>query len=312
MLILWLLLGVVVIILGVGAFTFFAACRRRKEPNWLDFDKLKKTTYASCCDMIKDAAKWLESHQTREISVKSTDGLELTAIWVPAENAKGTILLAHGYRSVMLIDFSMVMDYYHQMGLNLLIPFQRSHGKSEGKYITFGVKESDDMCQWINYHNSDLFDGSVIVSGLSMGASTVMYMLDKELPDNVVAAVVDCGFTSPAAIIGKVFKDVMHIPGGFFVRIADIFARLFGGFSLYEKDSRKTLTKNSYPILMVHGKADKFVPCYMTEQGYEKCAGDKRLLLVENAGHGFSFLHDTQQYKRLVEEVVELGLNRTE
>lgn len=308
---LWLIPVIAFVLLAIGGYTFFTACRRTRELPWQDSEKLQRTMYAPYCDLIKQSVQWLESHQVQEITVKSDDGLQLKALWVPAENAKGTILLAHGYKSTMLVDFGMVMELYHKMGLNLLLPFQRSHGKSEGKYITFGVKESEDMRKWIAYHNANLFCGPVILSGLSMGASTMMYMLDRKLPDNVVAAIVDCGFTSPAAIISKVFKDTVHFPGGFFVRIADLYARLFAGFSLYEKDSRRTLEKNGYPILMVHGIADDFVPCYMTEQGYEKCAGNKRLLLVEKAGHGLSFLYDTERYKCLVEEVIDLGLNRT-
>lgn len=304
----WLILAISLAILGIGGYTFFTACKRTKELPWLEPEKLQKTMYAPYCELIGKSAKWLETHQAQEISTQSVDGLQLKALWVPAENAKGTILLAHGYKSTMLVDFGMVMDMYHDQGLNLLLPFQRSHGKSQGKYITFGVKESEDMCQWLAYHNEKLSDVPVVLSGLSMGASTVMYMLDKKLPDNVVAAIVDCGFTSPAAIIGKVFRDTVHIPGGFFVGIANLYAKIFAGFSLYEKDSRITLAANRYPILMVHGMADDFVPCYMTEQGYEKCTGDKQILLVEKAGHGLSFLHNTEEYKRLVLDVLSRSL----
>ena len=51
---------------------------------------------------------------------------------------------------------------------------------------------------------------------------------------------------------------------------------------------------------MVHGLDDGFVPCEMTQQGYDACAGEKELYLVEGADHGLSFLTDSQRYKERV------------
>ena len=92
--------------------------------------------------MASDA--WLKDHNAQDVYVNSNDGLKLHAFWIPAENARGTILLAHGYRSTMLVDFGLAFAFYHALGMNILVPNQRAHGESEGRYITFGVKESED------------------------------------------------------------------------------------------------------------------------------------------------------------------------
>ena len=303
---------ILLVCLAIGGYTFFAACKRKKEYSWHDSGAIQNTSYAPYINLITQSTQWLDSHLAKEVFITSNDGLKLCALWIPAENARGTILLAHGYRSTMLVDFGGVMDFYHNLGLNLLIPYQRSHGKSEGKYITFGVLESKDMLRWVDFHNSSLACCPMILSGLSMGASTVMYMLDQTLPANVVAAIVDCGFTSPAEIIGKVFHDVTHVRGSFFVRIADIYARIFAKFSLYEKDSRMTLKYNSLPILMVHGKADDFVPSYMSEQAFACAGGKKHLLLAEDAGHGLSFLRSREEYISLIHEILDTTLAEQE
>lgn len=55
------------------------------------------------------------------------------------------------------------------MGLNVLLVDQRSHGESEGRLITFGVKERRDVVTWIDYvleHFGD--DTEIFLSGLSM------------------------------------------------------------------------------------------------------------------------------------------------
>ena len=288
-----------------GVYIFIVACVRFKELTWLDPESIMGTGYEKYNKLIHDSHNWLLDHDAQDVYVKSYDGLILHGLWVPAEKAKGTIILAHGYKSTMLVDFGMVLDLYHNLGMNLLLPEQRAHGKSEGKLITFGVKESRDMVEWIHYHNNELGAHQIILSGLSMGASTMMYLADQRLPSNVKGLVVDCGFTSPADIISVIFKRVIHIPAKPFILAADLCARIVGGFSLYERNSVKIMPHNRLPIIMVHGKKDDFVPCYMTERAYNVCSGDKKLLLVDDAGHGVSFLYAKKKYTDLVIEFLE-------
>ena len=240
--------------------------------------------------------------------ITSKDGLRLHAYWIPAENPRGTILLAHGYRSTMLVDFGLAFVFYHTLGMNILVPDQRSHGASEGKFITFGVNESDDMRRWIEFHNANFGMYQMILSGISMGASTMLYLVDCDLPANVKCLIADCGFTSPWEILSSVFRSVVHLPAAPTLWAANVFAKVIAGFSLRGKDSRKTLANAKLPILMIHGDADDFVPCEMTKEGFACCTGIKELLLIENAGHGISFLVDKKRYTTAVIAFLEKHL----
>lgn len=299
-LVLYILIVFALLILVSGGYTFVTACVRRKELPWLDEKAMKKTSYGKYYENIVIGDKFLKENATQELQMESYDGLKLHAVWVPAENPKGTILLAHGYRSSKIVDFSMAFGMYHAMGMNILLPDQRAHGKSKGKYITFGVKESRDMADWVSYHNKTFGEFPLILSGLSMGASTMLYLADKDLPDNVKGIIADCGFTSPREIIKSVFKRVIHLPAAPTLWVADLFARLFAGFGLSEKDTRKILPNSKLPVLLVHGVDDGFVPCEMTEQAYAVCKDPKKLLLVEGADHGVSFLVAKERYVQTV------------
>jgi len=207
-----------------------------------------------------------------------------------------------------LVDFGLAFAFYHALGMNILVPHQRSHGKSEGRYITFGVKESEDMQCWIDYHNKTYGDYQMVLSGLSMGASTVLYLADQTLPDNVKCIIADCGFTSPKAILDAVFRSVVHVPSGATLLVTDVLTRFFAKFSLNQKDTRKILTSAKLPVLMIHGEADDYVPCFMTKQGFEACAGEKELLIVEGAGHGLSCLVDKETYTKRILAFLEKHL----
>jgi len=292
--------AVLLVFFGVGWYLFHRACARVPDLPWLDREAILKTNYAPHADLIQRSHEWLLDHGAKNVWTQSEDGLRLHGLWVEAEEAVGTAVLVHGYHSTKLVDFGGSMAYFHRQGLNLLLVDQRAHGESEGRYVTFGVKESRDMLCWLRFLEKELWEGPVILSGLSMGASTVMFMADEELPSSVKALLVDCGFSSPAAIIGKVFRDVAHLPPVPWIWAAELFARAFAGFSLWEKSSITSLGKNRLPILMAHGKADDFVPCVMTEEAYAACGGEKTLHLVEGAGHGLSFLVDKKGYAAAV------------
>lgn len=305
----WCLLGLLVTVILVGYYVFVKACVRRKELPWMVEEEIKKTGYGKYYNCIVASDGWLKEHNAQDVFVNSADGLKLHGYWVPADNPRGTILLAHGYRSTFLVDFGLAFAFYHALGMNILVPHQRSHGESEGKYITFGVKESEDMKCWIDYHNDTFGDYQMILSGLSMGASTMLYLADQKLPSNVKCIIADCGFTSPKSILDKVFRSVVHVPSGPFLWAADLFARLLADFSLSQKDTLTVLPEAKLPVLMIHGLEDDFVPCDMTQQGFEVCRGDKELLLMAHAGHGTSFLSNKEKYTKTVIAFLEKHLD---
>ena len=304
----YILVGFIFLVLLSGAYVFVQACVRRKELPWMVEDEIKKTSYGKYYKCILASDEWLKNHNAQDIYVTSKDGLRLHGYWIPADKPRGTVLLAHGYRSTILVDFGLAFVFYHALGMNILVPHQRGHALSEGKYITFGVKESDDMRCWIDYHNNTFGMYQMILSGLSMGASTVLYLANQELAQNVKCIIADCGFTSPWAILDKVYHAVVHLPSGPSLWAAELFARIFAGFSFSQKDTRKVLNGSKLPVLMIHGLNDDFVPCEMTQQGFNACVGEKELLLVENAGHGTSFLVDRETYTKRVITFLEKHL----
>ena len=156
------------------------------------------------------------------------------------------------------------------------------------------------MQQWIRFHNRKHAAVPLVLYGISMGASTMLYLADRKLPDNVRGIIADCGFTSPKEIISSVYRSVLHLPAKPSVWMAGLLAKVFAGFSFAECDARKSLKDSNLPVLLIHGEEDSFVPCSMSEESYEACSGEKKLLLVPKAEHGLSFLADGLRYTAAV------------
>ncbi len=241
-----------------------------------------------------------------DVSITSDDGLELVGTWYPAENAVRTVILAHGYHSSWQKDFGGMAPWYHENGANLLMIEERAHRRSEGRWITMGIRESEDIVRWAEFLNRTYGDQlPLYFHGVSMGAATVLMAQGQILPPNTAGIIADCGFTSPWDIAYSVVKQSMGILAKPLLFRANLFAKSIVGIDLKEKNTEKILAHAKIPTLFIHGTGDTFVPCDMTVKNYSAAACEKRLILVPDAPHAMSWYYDTERYKKAVEEFFE-------
>ena len=263
--------------------------------------------------MIKDnpkkASAWIDANESEDVFIKTFDNLTLKGKFVKNKNAKGTIIVVHGYRGHYIGDYSIVLPLFFSFGYNLLMFRHRAQGESQGKYITFGAFEHKDLLSVIEYHNANYGEIPVFISGISMGASTALYTVDKNLPKNVKGISADCGFSSPYDIILKEVSKTLKFNAKFLMLGVNLWCRLIAKFDLKEYSSIKTVKNSKVPILFIHGKKDELVPYEMTMKTYDACTQDKDLVIVENAGHGTSFLVDEQKVKTALINFFDKHLN---
>lgn len=250
-------------------------------------------------DVMRSGEEWIRAQPMETVFIQSHDGLKLAAHYLDAHSKK-TLILLHGYRSCAYRDFSCVAEYYRSLGFNLLFVDQRAHGESEGKYICFGVLERLDCVRWAEYIDRRV-GGEIFLDGISMGASTVLMAAGERLPASVRGMIADCGFTSPAAIMKKVMTTDLHIPSWPLFPLVSTLIRLRAGFDVESHSTVQAMKRNRLPVLFLHGTADRFVPCDMTEEAYAACLSEKELILVEGAGHGTSYLVDEARCRNALE-----------
>ncbi|MBQ3229714.1 MAG: alpha/beta hydrolase [Clostridia bacterium] len=238
------------------------------------------------------------------VSTAARDGLKLNGNYYESKNANENAILQiefHGYRGSAYRDFCGGTRIALEAGCNVLAVEQRANGESESSTITFGIKERFDCLCWIDYAIKRFgSDVRIILSGVSMGAATVLMAAGEVLPENVIGIIADCPYSSPLDIIEKVGGD-MGLPkkaAGLFSLIG---ARLFGGFNLRESSAVEAVKKTDLPILIFHGEDDNFVPCEMSRR-IAKAGKTVRLETFPEAAHALSFIKDEPRYRALLAE----------
>lgn len=239
---------------------------------------------------------------SEDFTITSLDGLALRGKYY--EYAPGAVIeiMFHGYRGSAERDLCGGVQRCFKLGHSALIVDQRCSGKSQGNVITFGVNESRDCLDWMNFAIGHFGpDCRLILTGISMGASTVMIAAGEELPENVIGVLADCGYTSAKAIIKKVIRQ-LKLPADLSYPFVKLGARLYGHFDLEKYSPIEALKKCKVPVIFFHGEADDYVPCDMSRENYAACTGKKHLVTVPGAGHGLSIMFDPEGYRAAMKE----------
>lgn len=238
------------------------------------------------------------------VTIYSHDGLKLSGRYYHIKDGAPLDIGFHGYRSSPMTDFSGGSELSFQMGHNVLLVDQRAHGKSEGRTISFGIQERQDLMCWVKYAVERFGpDTKIVLYGISMGGATVLLASEQELPDNVKGIIADCPYSAPIDIILHVGKD-MPIPAWLIRPFAILGAKIFGGFDLCESDARTAVQNTRVPILIIHGEADGFVPCEMSDIAAQNPKMVTRHT-VPGADHGISYLVDTPRYRQIVTDFMQ-------
>jgi len=251
-------------------------------------------------DVVKHCVAKVMAEPYEEVHVTSRDGLKLAGKYYHLQDGAPLLIFFHGYRCCAIRDGNGIFLYARKLGYNVLLVDQRGHMKSEGKTITFGVKERYDCLEWVEYMVKRFGTGQkILLAGLSMGAATVLMAADVGLPDNVKGIIADCGYSSPEKILKSVMK-ALHFPVRFTYWLAKIGAKLIGGFDIEEASALKALQNTNIPVLLIHGDDDRFVPCSMSKECCKANCEHVELVLIKGAGHGMSHCVDAKTYEEAV------------
>ncbi len=306
-----IILLLVIAFFALSHYGFKRAIARGRELNIYDRTSLKGTSWDQFYEPIMEGIRWIHEQEAEEIWQTSYDGLHLHARLLKHPEAEGTVIMFHGYRTNADVDFSAAAHIYYGCKNNLLLIDQRACGKSEGDYIGFGVLERHDAKLWADYV-ADRFglQHRIILSGLSMGASTVLMALSLPLPKSVCGIVADSAFSSPRDIILNVIKSSFHINGKLLIAGIDFWARKKAGYALDEMSTITAVTGNTIPILFAHGTKDSRVPLDMTLQAADRTAGETILLITEGGEHGLSYLLDHERYVPALKDLCSRKVSR--
>lgn len=254
-------------------------------------------------EKMREWLKAVDALPQEQVSITSFDGLTLRGLYFEQAPGAPTELMFHGYRGSARRDLAGGVIRRMALGHNVILIDQRAGGASDGHITTFGIRESRDCLCWVDYAVQRFGpDCRLILTGISMGASTVLMAAGNPLPPQVVGVLADCGYTSARDIMYHVMQQ-LRLPPALLYPLIRLSGRLFGGFDIEDAVPRRALAQCTVPVIFYHGEEDAFVPCHMSRENYDACAAPKRLHLIPGADHGMSYPTDPEKYIAALREM---------
>ncbi|MBR2891394.1 MAG: alpha/beta fold hydrolase [Bacilli bacterium] len=240
-------------------------------------------------------------HQMLEINSK--DNLILKAIYYPNGNGSNvTVICIHGYTSHAEREWAFPGLFYLSLGYNVLIPYQRAHGLSEGKYISFGALEHMDMIDWVNKINEMNPNGKIIIHGSSMGGGIVLD-LSKIKMENVKCLIADAPSVSIERFFKNVSKEVFKSNSDKIAFYAiERFKKEFG-YDVGEFESVEIVANSQYPILLSAGSNEHLEKLFETIKRVNP--NETNIVILPDCNHGNGMYKQTELYQCSIKQFLD-------
>lgn len=235
---------------------------------------------------------------------------KLHAYFIPnPKNTKKVAVIAHGYKG-SAASMAASAKLFYDDGFTVLVPDDRAHGLSSGKYINFGWLDRLDYADWLDHLIARLgTEIQIVLYGISMGGATVMMMSGDPLPPQVKAIVEDCGYTSAEDELAYQLKRSFKLPKYPLLPMVSRINKLVLGFSLNSVSALHQLKRNKTPIFFIHGEADTYVPTQMCYQNFAATDAPKDMWIVPHAEHAKSYWTDPETYHKRVNDFLNRYLD---
>lgn len=233
--------------------------------------------------------------------ITSHDGLTLKGIFYPGTCDK-TMIWVHGYSSHAERESAFPGLFYHSLGYNVLVPYLRSHGPSQGKYISFGALESKDMEKWVALVNQRYPNGGILLHGLSMGGGVVLELATKELT-NVKCLIADAPTVSiPGAFSGIVGGTFKSDQDKILNCLKDRFWREFS-VDMDNYHWQEKIVHGKYPLLLSAGSNENLDDTLALLQ--ERNPMPTTVVILPGCNHGNGMYKQTNLYQSAIKEFLQ-------
>ena len=173
-------------------------------------------------------------------------------------------------------------------------------GQSEGKYISLGYHEKNQVKNVVDFLERLPGMGNIGIWGRSMGAATTLLYTPTDR--RIKCIVVDSPFSDFRKLAKEICQNNITVPGLLIEGAISII-----GSTVYNKNGMDindikaiNTVKNCYvPVIFIHAEDDTFVKYKHSEKLFQNYAGSIKKLIGVSGGHNGA------RSKKLLEEVAE-------
>ena len=230
-----------------------------------------------------------------EASVLSPDG-KLAAWFLPGTNGR-TLIALHGINDNKEQWLAPAVDLQRRGYAILLLDFH-GHGESEGRHVTFGDRETDDVAAALDYlrRRGDVAMDRVGLVGLSLGG--IAAIIAAARLQGVHAVMAESAFPDLMRDLGLAFRRFTGVPAFPFAQLTAFWGQIITGIRLSNVRAITVIHKIApRPIFIIGDEKDGLVVEPSGSQSlYDRAGEPKRLWQLPEAGHVSAYNVRPEEY----------------
>lgn len=203
-----------------------------------------------------------------DVILRTNDGINIAAWYVPADNEQGVLLFCHGNAGNISHRLDSIR-IFHGMNLSVLIFDYRGYGNSQGKPSENGTYLDAEAAWDYLVRVKQKPPERIVLFGRSLGAAVAAEIAQRKNPG---ALILESAFTS-APDIGQSLYPFFPV-------------RLL---SKYHYATAEKITALSCPKLIIHSPDDEIIPFRFGQRVFERASQPKEFLSI-SGGHNEGFL----------------------
>lgn len=218
-----------------------------------------------------------------DIYFKTEDDVSLNGWYIPAPNAKKTVLFFHG-NGGNISHRLQSLKIFHDMGLSVFIIDYRGYGKSQGVTGEQGTYKDADAAWKYLTETRGIAEKDIIIFGRSMGGAIAIWLASQHTADLLI---LESTFTS-IADMGQHYYP--YLPAKLLTRI--------------KYPSIDRIQKINCPVLIAHSQTDEIVPYKLGQALFDEAPSPKMFMQLKG-GHNDGFITSGTDYIAGIEEFIE-------
>ncbi|MDE7405567.1 MAG: lysophospholipase [Clostridiales bacterium] len=254
-------------------------------------------------EMFRIGLEWGEENAAfhKQVSVKS-EGLRLVGEYYDFGGKKAVIIIP-GRMETCAYSYYFAKPY-KELGYNILAIDNRSHGLSEGKYNTIGLREYKDIIEWAKLLKTEFGVESVLLHGICIGGATATYAATDPEGKKLFDGLVTEGMYNDFGIMLKYRFKERKKPTFPFIPLIMSYIRHAAGKSAKKFCPYNMVNKLEIPIMFIYSREDVFSDPANVQKLYDKCAAKKRICWFDKGIHSHIRINDECGYDEQVKQFV--------
>lgn len=254
-------------------------------------------------EMFAEGERWGKENEKyhKRVSIKN-DGLNLVGEYFDFGFDKSVIIVPGRMETCVYSYF--FAEPYKNAGYNVLAIDNRSHGLSDGRYNTVGMKEYRDLIAWAKFLHDEYKIKNIWFHGICIGGATALRAFTCENPpDYFEGLTVDGMYLHFGDMLEKRIKERKHSPHPC-TEIVMAYIKLVSGKNPAKNGPIACIDKMNKPTLFLYSKQDIYSPESEITKLYDKCPAKKKIVWFEKGIHSHIRINAPELYDKTIEDFI--------